>query len=58
MKSKKSVRQRPLFADWPQALSTEVQQEVERLLANMYLEVVNPSHEVHVQEPSDELPTD
>jgi hypothetical protein len=60
MRSKENARQRPLFADWPawQELPTQVQQQIEKLLANMYLEVVNPSHEVHVQEQRDELPAD
>ena len=59
MKSKKSVCQRPLFTDWPtrHELPTEVQQEVEKLLVNMYLEIVNPTHEVLDQEQSNE-PTD
>lgn len=56
MKSKEIARQRPLFADWPtwQKQPMEVRQEVEKLLANMYLEIVKPSPEIHEQERSDE----
>jgi len=59
MKNKKSMCQRPLFTDWPtrHELPTEVQQQVETLVANMYLAIVNPTHEVHDQEQSNE-PTD
>ncbi len=39
------ARQRPLFVDWPawQTLPTNVHQQVEQVLANMYLEVVTTS---------------
>lgn len=57
MDSNTRARQRPLFGDWPawQALPTEVQQEIQKMLATMYLEIVNPSHESPVGEQRDEL---
>ena len=41
------ARQRPLFVDWPawQRLPTEVCQQIEQVLANMYLEVVTTSND-------------
>jgi hypothetical protein len=55
MDSNERARQRPLFGDWPawQGLPTEVQQEVHKMLVNMYLEIVNPSQESE-EDPRDE----
>ena len=60
MQPKEIVRQRPLFAEWPawQQLPTEVRQQVEHLLANMCLELVNPTNGSNDQEQSDERPSD
>ena len=60
MRSKEKICQRPLFADWPPwpQLPAEVRQQVERLLANMCLEVINPNHDPNDQEQSDERSTD
>ena len=57
MQPKEIVSQRPLFAEWPawQQLPTEVRQQVEDLLANMCLEIIQPSNN---QEQSDERPGD
>ena len=56
MDSNDRARQRPLFGDWPawQGLPTEVQQEIQKTLATMYLEIVNPSHESQDREQGDE----
>ena len=56
MDSNDAQRQRPLFGDWPawQGLPTEVQQEIQKTLATMYLEIVNPSHESRMEEQRDE----
>ena len=55
MDSNERARQRPLFGDWPawQGLPTEVQQEVQKMLVNMYLEIVNPAQESE-EDPRDE----
>lgn len=60
MDSNERARQRPLFGDWPawQELPTEVQQEIQKTLATMYLEIVNPSHESQVEDQRDELLAD
>ena len=57
MQPKEIVCQRPLFAEWPawQQLPTEVHQQVEDLLANMCLEIIQPSNN---QEQYDERPGD
>ena len=53
MERKKTVTQRPLFADWPawQQLPKEVRQRVEQLLVSMCLEVIQSNND---QEQSDE----
>lgn len=57
MDSNERARQRPLFGDWPawQGLPTEVQQEVQRMLVNMYLEIVNPSQEPEEDQRDEQL---
>ena len=57
MDSNKGARQRPLFGDWPawQGLPTEVQQEIQKTLATMVLEIVNPSHESPIEDQRSEL---
>ena len=60
MQRKEIVSQRPLFTEWPawQQLPTEVRQQVEHLLANMCLELVNPTNGSNDQEQSHEQPSD
>jgi hypothetical protein len=57
MDSNERARQRPLFGDWPawQGLPTEVQQEVQKMLVNMYLEIVNPSQESEEDQRDEQL---
>jgi len=52
MQRKESTVQRSLFAEWPtwQQLPIEARHHVERLLANMCLEVIQSNNN---QEPSD-----
>lgn len=60
MSSKKADKQRPLFSDWPawQALPIEVQHQLTELLANMYGQVLESSHENQSPEQSNDLPAD
>ena len=57
MDSNERARQRPLFGDWPawQGLPTGAQQEVQKMLVNMYLEIVNPSQESEEDQRDEQL---
>lgn len=57
MDRNKLARQRPLFGDWPawQQLPREVQQEIQKALATIYLEIVNPPHESPMEDQPSEL---
>jgi hypothetical protein len=60
MSSKQTIKPRPLFSDWPawQTLPTQVQLQLVELLANMYREVLDASHENQLAEQLNDPPTD
>jgi hypothetical protein len=60
MSSKDNISQRTLFSDWPawHEFPSEVQQHATELLANMYVQALNPSEHQQIQEQLDDLQPD